>query len=80
MKTIRTENPNFVRDLNSKAILFTDHQAREEFRQRTAEKQLIQNEINTIKSTVDQLKTDLRQEISDLKTIILTAISNKGNV
>jgi seryl-tRNA synthetase len=80
MQIIKTETPGIVRDLNSKAILCTDDQAREEYRRRIQEKQMIQSQINTLRDNVDQLKNDLKQEISDLKNIILRAISEKGNV
>jgi len=80
MRIIKTENPKTVRDINSKAILVTDNSAREEYRRRVQEKQMIQSQINTLKDNVDQLKTDLSKEISDLKDIILSAISQKGNI
>ena len=47
MAYIKTDKPGMIRDTHSKAILFTDNQARQEYLDRMSEKQKIQNEINT---------------------------------
>ena len=79
MAYIKTDKPGMIRDTHSKAILFTDNQARQEYLDRMSEKQKIQNEINTVRKEVDQLKTAVCAEISELKNILLRVITEKGN-
>lgn len=77
MKLINTTTPGTLRDLNSKAILFVDNEEREEYNSRIEEKIKIEKEINILKDNVLQLQS-LRYEISELKNIIKSAISDKG--
>lgn len=56
--------PNLVRDPNSKAIINTDQSAYKEFRQKNIMKDRLtsmDNEINTIKESVDEIKNLLKQ-------------------
>jgi predicted nucleic acid-binding Zn-ribbon protein len=80
MPYIKTENPDVVRDLNSKAIIFTNNSAREEFRQKAAEKQKLQNEINTLRSSIEEIKNSVSKEISEIKQLIIGVISDRGNL
>jgi len=81
MAYIQTNKPGIIRDTHSKAILFVDQAAaKKEFNERSEEKMKIQSEINTLKVNMEQMQTSLKQEIGELKEIILNAISGKGNI
>jgi len=80
MAYIKTDTPGLIRDTNSKAILFVDDDARREFREKSEEKQKIQREINNLKDSVEQIKTSVQSEISEIKTLLLQCISEKGNL
>ena len=80
MAYIQTNKPGIIRDAHSKAILFVDEAAKKEFNERNAEKIKIQSEINTLKVNMEEMQTSLKQEICELKAIILNAISGKGNI
>ena len=80
MKIVNTEKPGLVRDIDTKAILFSDNSSREEYRARISEKMKMQAEINNLKASVESIQTDLKNQISELKEIILSAIKEKGNI
>ena len=70
---IKTENPEFLKDKNSKALLSTDVRRLNEYRQKakTLETQKQQEgDLNNIKSEVLDLKTELK-EIKDLLSQLL---------
>lgn len=70
MKLINTEQPGLVRDVDSKAILFSDNRAREEYRARLSEKKKTQEELNNLKETVNNLQS----EISELKGLLIDVV------
>tara|TARA_R110000824_G_scaffold102759_3_gene244552 strand:+ start:2426 stop:2629 length:204 start_codon:yes stop_codon:yes gene_type:complete len=56
--------PNLVRDPNSKAIINADQSAYREYKQKNIVKDRLatmDNEINTIKESVDEIKNLLKQ-------------------
>lgn len=74
MNFIQTNKPGAIRDPYSKAIHFVDNKARTEF----LEKQKIQNEINTLRKSVEELSGTVAKEIQEIKALLLSAIS-RGN-
>lgn len=81
MPYIKTEAPGVLRDPHSKALVFVDNSAaKREFLDRAAEKQHIQAEINTLKQAVNDIQNTVQHEISELKSLLLTYISDKGSV
>ena len=80
MAYIQTNKPGTIRDTHSKAILFVDDAAKKEFKERNEEKLKIQSQINILKNDMEEMQTSLKQEICELKDIILNAISGKGNI
>mgnify|MGYP003148527775 CR=1 FL=1 len=55
MEVIQTEDPRFVRDLHSKALLNTDRVSLENFRQRKKMFVRQEDEWNSIKNKVEEL-------------------------
>ena len=71
---VRVSGTNFIRDINSMAIINTDNSEKNEY---YAKQKLLQNqkvELNSIRSEIDDIKID----ISDIKQLLLQLI-NKGS-
>lgn len=64
-----------VRDTRTNAIHFIDEQAKLDF----AEKQRLQNEINTLRKCVDDLQGSVTQEIREIKSLLLSAITKDNS-
>ena len=58
MEVIQTEDPRFVRDLHSKALLNTDRVSLENFRQRKITFARQEDEWNSIKNKVEEFYKD----------------------
>ena len=58
MEVIQTEDPRFVRDLHSKALLNTDRVSLENFRQRKITFARQEDEWNSIKNKVEELSEE----------------------
>lgn len=71
MNFIKTTTPGVMRDPYSKAIHFVDDKARNEY----LDKQRIQDEINTLRSCIEHLHGTVTQEISEIKNLIISAIT-----
>jgi len=65
MEVIQTEDPRFVRDLHSKALLNTDKIALENFRQRKKMFARQEDEWNSIKNKVEELNI-LKDEMMEI--------------
>ena len=63
------------RSMSSKAIHFVDETARAEF----AEKQRLQNEINTLKRCVEDLQGKVSNDILEIKNLLLSAITKENS-
>ena len=71
---VRVSGTNFIRDINSMAIINTDNSEKNEY---YAKQKLLHNqkvELNSIRSEIDDIKID----ISDIKQLLLQLI-NKGS-
>jgi len=73
MDLIKTNVPGISRDPYSKALHIVDKKGRAEFQ----EKQKIQSQINNLSKTVEELKTTVSQEISEIKELLMSI--SKGN-
>ena len=69
MQHIQTEDPRFVRDIHSKALLNTDYNALQRHRKERAYFQKQQNDINMLRSQVDEL-SKVREEILEIKGLL----------
>ena len=75
MLQVQTEDPSFVRDIHSKALLSTDYNALQRHRKERVYFQKQQDDINILRSRVDEL-TGIREEMMEIK-ILLTEIIKK---
>jgi hypothetical protein len=66
MEVVRVTGTNFVRDINSRALLPTDNAEKNEY---YAKLRMVKNqkeEINKVKSEIDCIKTDM----SEIKSLL----------
>jgi hypothetical protein len=66
---IQTDDPRYVRDFNSKALLSTDHHALQSHRRERLYFKRQQNDINIMKTQIEQL-TKLGDEVIEIKTLL----------
>ena len=74
MGIIQTEDPKFLRDTHSKALLNTDYNALQQHRREKLYFQKQQNDINILRSQVEELST-IRVEMLEIKTLLKQIIS-----
>tara|TARA_B100000287_G_C19987521_1_gene525120 strand:+ start:257 stop:487 length:231 start_codon:yes stop_codon:yes gene_type:complete len=71
---IQTEDPRFVRDTHSRALLNTDYNALQQHRKEKLYFQKQQNDINILRSQVEELTT-IRVEMLEIKTLLKKIIN-----
>ena len=76
MEVIQTEDPRYVRDLHSKALLNTDRISLENFRQRKITFVRQEDEWNSIKNKVEELNI-LKDEMMEIKDLLRQLLSKK---
>ena len=76
MEVIQTEDPRYVRDLHSKALLNTDRVSLENFRQRKITFAQQEDEWNSIKNKVEELNI-LKDEMMEIKDLLRQLLSKK---
>ena len=76
MEVIQTEDPRFVRDLHSKALLNTDRVSLENFRQRKITFARQEDEWSSIKNKVEELNI-LKDEMMEIKDLLRQLLSKK---
>tara|TARA_B100000029_G_scaffold508745_1_gene596361 strand:+ start:449 stop:682 length:234 start_codon:yes stop_codon:yes gene_type:complete len=76
MKTqlIQTEDPRFVRDTHSKALLSTDYDALQRHRKEKLYFQKQQEDINILRGQVEEL-TNVRHEILEIRGLLKELIN-----
>ena len=74
MGQIQTEDPRFLRDVHSKALLNTDYNALQQHRREKLYIQKQQNDINILRGQVEQLQT-IRVEMLEIKTLLKEIIN-----
>ena len=72
---VQTEDPRFLRDVHSKALLNTDYNALQQHRRERVYFQKQQSDINILRGQVEELTT-IRVEMLEIKTL-LTEFLNK---
>ena len=65
---VQTEDPSFVRDIHSKALLNTDYVALQQHRRERAYFHKQQSDINILRSQVQEL-SNIRTEILEIKSM-----------
>ena len=71
---VQTEDPSFVRDIHSKALLNTDYIALQQHRQERTYFHKQQSDINILKDQVGKLTT-IREEMLEIKILLKEIIS-----
>ena len=74
MGSVQTEDPRFIRDIHSRALLNTDYNALQQHRREKVYFQKQQNDINILRSQVEELST-IRVEMLEIKTLLKQIIS-----
>ena len=74
MGMIQTDDPRFLRDTHSKALLNTDYNALQQHRRERVYFQKQQNDINILRSKVEELCT-IRVEMLEIKTLLREIIN-----
>ena len=74
IQQVQTEDPQFVRDIHSKALLNTDLNALQRYRRERAYFNKQQSDINILKGQVDELTT-IREEMLEIKILLKEIIS-----
>ena len=70
---VQTEDPRFVRDIHSKALLNTDYNALQQHRREKAYFQKQESDINILRTQVEELTT-IRVEMLEIKTLLKEVI------
>ena len=73
---VQTEDPRFIRDIHSKALLNTDYNALQKHRQEVRYFQKQQSDINILKDKVDELKK-VSQEMLEIKGLLKEIINKQ---
>ena len=66
---VQTEDPRFVRDIHSKALLNTDYNALQQHRREKDYFQKQESDINILRSQVNEL-TGIRDEMLEIKGLL----------
>ena len=66
---VQTDNPMYVRDIHSKALLNTDYTALQQHRREKAYFQKQESDINILRSQVNEL-TKVREEMLEIKGLL----------
>ena len=74
IQQVQTDDPSFVRDIHSKALLNTDYIALQRHRREQVYFQNQQNDINILKNKVEELSS-LREDILEIKVLLRQATS-----
>ena len=73
---VQTEDPRFLRDIHSKALLNTDYNALQQHRREKLYFQKQQNDINILRKQVEELTT-VRGEMIEIRTLLTQIIDQK---
>ena len=72
---VQTEDPRYVRDTHSKALLSTDYNALQQHRKERMYFQNQQSDINILRDQVEELSS-IREEMLEFKVLLKKVISN----
>ena len=76
LNLIQTEKSGIFRDIESNSLIIKDEVARNEIKERNAEKKKVQDEINKIKKNVEDMQNMVTKELSELKTLIMNSFAS----
>ena len=76
---VQTEDPMYVRDIHSKALLNTDYNALQQHRRERVYFQKQQSDINILTSQVNEL-TGIREEMLEIKTLLREIIKKNRSL
>ena len=68
-KQVQTDDPRFVRDIESRALLNTDHNALQQHRRERVYFENQQKDINIMKDQIEHL-TKVTKEMLEIKTLL----------
>ena len=71
---VKVTGTNFVRDINSMAIIITDNNEKNEYYSKQKLLSTQKQELNNIRSEIDEMKSD----VSDIKQLLLQ-LMDKGS-
>ena len=74
MGSVQTDDPRFISDTHSKALLNTDYNALQQHRREKLYFQKQQNDINILRGQVEELST-IRVEMLEIKTLLKNIIN-----
>ena len=73
IKVVQTEDPRFIRDIHSKALLNTDYNALQQHRREKEYFQKQQSDINILRTKVEEL-TKVSEEMLEIKSLLIEII------
>ena len=73
IKVVQTEDPRFIRDIHSKALLNTDYKALQQHRREKEYFQKQQSDINILRTKVEEL-TKVSEEMLEIKSLLIEII------
>jgi hypothetical protein len=71
MELVRVTGTNFVRDINSRALLPTDSTEKNEYYNKLRLVKIQKEEINKVKSEIDCIKSDMSEIKSLLQQLLI---------
>ena len=71
---VQTEDPRFIRDIHSKALLNTDYNALQQYRRERVYFQNQRDDINILRVQVEELSS-IREEMLEIKVLLKKVIS-----
>ena len=71
---VQTEDPRFIRDIHSKALLNTDYNALQQYRRERVYFQNQRDDINILRGQVKELSS-IREEMLEIKVLLKKVIS-----
>ena len=74
-KHLQTDDPRYVRDAESKALLSTDYNALQQHRQQRKYFESQQRDINIMKDQIENL-TKVTEEIIEMKSLLKQVVGN----
>jgi hypothetical protein len=74
LQRVQTEDPRYVRDIHSKALLSTDYEALQRHRREKIYFQQQQEDINILRGQVEEL-TNVRDEILEIRGLLKDLIN-----
>ena len=74
-KHLQTDDPRYVRDVESKALLSTDYNALQQHRQQRKYFESQQRDINIMKDQIENL-TKVTEEIIEMKSLLKQVVGN----